>query len=130
MPSFPPSPTSSTAAHPSDTGLFRMAYPYLLVEADEIVDHGYTANLVEATQKLTSADCDPDLRNKVGWGMKKLTLGETVPSANQKLKRELMFDPMKPVRVTAPIVRDWHGSQTAPNVSPLVARTTGISVVK
>ncbi len=78
-------PPTATAAHPSDTGLFRMAYPYLLVEADEIVDHGYTANLVEATQKLTSADCDPDLRNKVGWGMKKLTLGEIKPDISAQV---------------------------------------------
>lgn len=46
-----------------DSGLFRMGYPYIGVEASEVVEHGYTANPVkESEDRPARADCDPDVR--------------------------------------------------------------------
>lgn len=47
----------------ADSGLFRMGYPYIGVEASEVTEHGYTANpLKEFDGPPAWADCDPDLR--------------------------------------------------------------------
>jgi len=62
-----------TGSHPNSDGLFRMGYPYISVPVKEIIDHGYTANLVKSSVKLTRTDCDPDLRRHLTH-MKKKTL--------------------------------------------------------
>jgi hypothetical protein len=47
----------------SDSGIFRLGYPYIGVEASEVVQHGYTANPVKESEgKPASEDCDPELR--------------------------------------------------------------------
>jgi hypothetical protein len=52
-----------TGSHPNKDGIFRMGYPFIGIEAEELIEHGYTANLAEAgVSKPKSTDCDPDLR--------------------------------------------------------------------
>jgi hypothetical protein len=47
----------------ADSGLFRMGYPYIGVEASEVIEHGFTANPVKESEgRPARADCDPDLR--------------------------------------------------------------------
>jgi hypothetical protein len=47
----------------ADSGLFRMGYPFIGVEAGEVIGHGYTANPVKKSEgRPARADCDPDLR--------------------------------------------------------------------
>lgn len=77
--------------HPNETGIFRMAYPYLCVEAEEIVEHGYMANLVLASVPLTKPDCDPDLWQKISSNrsaLKALRVADIMPSL-----RGLVRDP-------------------------------------
>jgi hypothetical protein len=50
------------AGKKADTGLFRMGYPFIALPTSEIVEHGYTANALEAVDKPASKDCHPDLR--------------------------------------------------------------------
>lgn len=52
--------------HPNADGIFRMGHQYVSVHAHEVLEHGYTANLVRAELALAPADCDPDLRPRVG----------------------------------------------------------------
>jgi hypothetical protein len=49
-----------------DNGIFRMAYPFLAVPISEVIDHGYTANLVSSSIALSPLDADPDLRVRLG----------------------------------------------------------------
>jgi hypothetical protein len=45
------------------SGIFRMGYTYIGVDVAELLDHGYTANLVKESEgRPASSDCDPDLR--------------------------------------------------------------------
>lgn len=55
-----------TGAHPNKDGLFRMGFPFIGIEAKEILEHGYTANLAEANVLPNPADCDPALKPRVG----------------------------------------------------------------
>jgi hypothetical protein len=49
------------------SGIFRLGYPYIGIEASEVIEHGYTANPVkESEPRPASADCDPDMRGYVG----------------------------------------------------------------
>jgi len=68
-----------TGAHPNKDGIFRMGYPFIGVEAEEILEHGYTANLTEALTRPKAADCDPDLRPHVAE-LKGRTLQEIDPT--------------------------------------------------
>jgi hypothetical protein len=52
--------------HPNKDGIFRMGYPFIAVPVEEILEHGYTANLVEAVVRPKAADCDPDLAPHLG----------------------------------------------------------------
>ena len=59
---------------PATTGLFRMGYPFISVPVKEVLEHGYTANLVESTVKVTADQSDPDLRGHIAsktWLSKK-----------------------------------------------------------
>lgn len=49
------------------SGIFRMGYPYIGVEASEVIEHGYTANPVKESEgRPARADCDPDLQGYLG----------------------------------------------------------------
>ena len=51
----------------SASGIFRMGYPYIGVEAREVAEHGYTANPVKESEgRPARADCDPDVRGHLG----------------------------------------------------------------
>jgi hypothetical protein len=51
----------------ADSGIFRMGYPYIGVEASEVIEHGYTANPVKESEgRPARADCDPDVRGHLG----------------------------------------------------------------
>jgi hypothetical protein len=55
-------PVTKKAPHPNKDGLFRMGFPFNGIEAEEIVKHGYTANLAPAgATKPPVGECDPDL---------------------------------------------------------------------
>lgn len=47
---------------PTTTGLFRMGYPYIGVPITEVLEHGYTCNLVSSSVTVTEGECDPDTR--------------------------------------------------------------------
>lgn len=50
----------------SASGIFRMGYPYIGIEASEVIGHGYTANPVKESEgRPAAADCDPDMRGYV-----------------------------------------------------------------
>lgn len=45
------------------TGIFRMGYPFIAVPVSEITSHGYTANLLRASETFPPReDCHPDIR--------------------------------------------------------------------
>ena len=49
------------------SGIFRMGYPYIGIEASEVIEHGYTCNPVKESEgRPARADCDPDMRGYVG----------------------------------------------------------------
>jgi hypothetical protein len=49
------------------SGIFRMGYPYIGIEASEVIDHGYTCNPVKESEgRPARADCDPDMRGYLG----------------------------------------------------------------
>jgi hypothetical protein len=56
----------------SDSGLFRMGYPFIGIEASEVVEHGYTPNLVKESEGRpgstlgTRADCESPMRGYLG----------------------------------------------------------------
>ena len=54
------------SAHPNADGIFRMGFPYVPSPVGDIVHHGYTANLARSSVRFSSADCDPDLRARLG----------------------------------------------------------------
>lgn len=64
--------------NPSTTGLFRMGYPFIGVPVDEILHHGYTADLVPAGVKVTADQAEPDLKPFVS-NLKKLKISEIDP---------------------------------------------------
>lgn len=45
-----------------DTSIFRMGYPFIATDKDEIAEHGYTPALAGPGTTLREEDCDPDLR--------------------------------------------------------------------
>jgi hypothetical protein len=46
-----------------DSGIFRLGFPFLPVPANEILEHGYTANLLKESDPIPdAADCHPELR--------------------------------------------------------------------
>jgi|GEM_PF-3421710 len=49
----------------TDTGIFRMGFPFLAIPITDVLHHGYTANLVPSSVKIAAADCDPDLKPHV-----------------------------------------------------------------
>ena len=50
-----------------ESGIFRMGYPYLPVPASEILEHGYTANLLKESAGIPKrSDCHPELRPHLG----------------------------------------------------------------
>lgn len=67
-----------TGPHPNDDGIFRMGFPFISVPAEEVLEHGYTANLVSADVKIVADDCDPDLRSHLG-GLHARTAAEIHP---------------------------------------------------
>ena len=47
----------------ASSGIFRMGFPYIGVEASESIEHGYTANPVKESEgRPAAADCDPTMR--------------------------------------------------------------------
>jgi hypothetical protein len=51
----------------SDSGIFRMGYPFIGVPAEELVDHGYTADAMKESEgRPAKADSDPYLRKYLG----------------------------------------------------------------
>lgn len=49
------------------SGIFRLGYPFIGVEASEIIQHGYTARLVKESEgRPARGDCDPELRGYLG----------------------------------------------------------------
>jgi hypothetical protein len=73
-------PITKTATHPNKDGLFRMGFPFNGIEASEIREHGYTANLAEAgPTKPPASECDPDLAGRLGE-LKPRTLPEIDPA--------------------------------------------------
>jgi hypothetical protein len=77
--------------HPTSDGIFRMASPYIAVEAEEITKHGYTPNLLEAISRPKAADCDPDLQPHIGE-LKGRAIQEIDPTLVQFLRNP---DPSK-----------------------------------
>jgi len=49
-----------------NTGLFRMGAPYVAVPVSDIIHHGYTLDVVPASEKLKPGDCEHDLQNNLG----------------------------------------------------------------
>lgn len=68
-----------------DNGLFRMGFPFLSVPREEIEHHGYTANPVESSISLSSADCEPDLRKQLSK-LKRRTAGEIGAAVTGRFK--------------------------------------------
>ncbi len=64
----------------SNSGIFRMGFPFLSVTVDEVFEHGYTANPVSSDVTVTANDCDPDLRNFVG-SLKAMTADQIGPAS-------------------------------------------------
>lgn len=68
----------TTAGHPNQDGIFRMGFPFIAVPAHDPIEHGYTANLLAADVRPKAADCDPELRDRLG-GLRAQTLDEINP---------------------------------------------------
>lgn len=80
----------------TQTGIYRMGYPFLAVSMHEIHEHGYTAApLVSTGTKPARNDCDPDLRSHV-WELRERTLPEIC--RNPRNARESLYevDAMRP----------------------------------
>jgi len=70
----------------ADSGIFRMGYPYIGVPASEILEHGYTANLVKESEgRPRRADCDPELRPHLG-SLHARTPAHILPGLEAKLR--------------------------------------------
>jgi hypothetical protein len=76
-----------TGSHPNKDGIFRMGYPFIGIEAEEILEHGYTANLAEAVSKPNAADCDPDLRPHLSE-LKGRTISEIDPALRRLVRNQ------------------------------------------
>lgn len=48
---------------PNVGGIFRMGYPLIPIPVSEILEHGYTANLLRAAEPLNREDCHPAIQN-------------------------------------------------------------------
>jgi len=48
---------------PNVSGIFRMGYPLIPIPVSEIIEHGYTANLLRAAEPLNWEDCHPAIQN-------------------------------------------------------------------
>ena len=69
-----------------DSGIFRMGYPYIGVEASEVISHGYTANPVKESEgRPARADCDPDLRGHLS-GLRARTPDRIYPGLVSQLR--------------------------------------------
>jgi hypothetical protein len=70
----------------SASGIFRMGYPYIGVDVQELIDHGYTARLVKESEgKPARADCDPDVRGYIG-SLKAQTPDQISPGIASQLR--------------------------------------------
>lgn len=70
---------------PLKTGLFRMGYPFIGVPVDDILHHGYTADLVPPGVKVTVDQAEPDLKPFVK-SLKMVKLSEIHPRIHQRAK--------------------------------------------
>jgi hypothetical protein len=81
----------TTSGHPNSDGIFRMGFPFLAVDLEDVLHHGYTANLASADIKLAAADCDPDLRANLA-----VLKGRTLAELNPELVKHVRdADPSK-----------------------------------
>lgn len=62
----------------SHTGIFRMGFPFIGIPVSELLEHGYTADLLRADTKPPAEECHPELRPHLG-GMKGRTLDQIGP---------------------------------------------------
>ncbi|MCI0329965.1 MAG: hypothetical protein L0196_03305 [candidate division Zixibacteria bacterium] len=74
-------------SNPTLTGLYRLGYTFIIIPAQEILEHGYTANLVRSSLALPREECHPDLR-RVRGGLVRRTLDQLVPEINEYRRRE------------------------------------------
>lgn len=75
------------------TGIFRMGFPYLGLDVVDVLHHGYTANLVPASERLGSADCHPELRAALG-----LLRGRSLEAIEAMATSQETLDPHPPLR--------------------------------
>ncbi len=98
--------------HPNSDGIFRMGHRFVSVHAHEVLEHGYTANLVRADFKPAAADCDPDLKPHLGR-LKALRLEDIDAAIRSWTLRQLGSEAslVDHVRDRDPDARWWtHGS--------------------
>jgi len=70
----------------ADGGIFRIGYPYIGVEASEVLEHGYTANPVKETEgRPARAECDPYLRGYLG-SLRAMTPEQILPGLAARLR--------------------------------------------
>lgn len=53
-------------ALPSETGLFRMGFPFVGIPVSDVIRHGYTVDLVAAALPVSAWNSEPDLRQHLG----------------------------------------------------------------
>jgi hypothetical protein len=79
-----------------DTGLFRMGYPYVAVPVKDIVEHGYTADIVSASEPLGLEDCEPDLRRAIKKNLVKPHSLKDIPQKEAHKKLRIDKNPIGP----------------------------------
>jgi len=76
---------------PKTKGLFRMGYPFIGVPVKEVKEHGYTADLVSSSVKVTLDQSEPDLKPFVS-SLRAKTATEIDPALPAQVKDK---DPTK-----------------------------------
>ena len=103
------------------TGIFRMGHPFIGVPVDEVLHHGYTCDLVEASVVVKEGDCDPETRPYVSAFQSKLAvdLDKKLParaknkSASQKWLAYLAMESGK-LQWHVLLRAGWTGTVSAP----------------
>ena len=73
----------------NNTGLWRIAFPYLAVPVSEILEHQYTTSPVIANEnKPPRSDCHPDIRARYGR-LRRFTLEELAPAQSPSTQSPL-----------------------------------------
>lgn len=107
-----------TSAHPNQDGIFRMGFPFIAVPVEDIIEHGYTANLMQADVRPAAADCDPDLRSRLG-SLRARTLSQIDPELVDQVqdpdpdKKWWTLGPASKLEVV--MIAGWENTLSAPD---------------